>query len=169
VRLFVAVWPSEQLEAALVRLDRPARRGVRWTAPSQWHVTLRFLGSVDDVDSVTAALSQLGDAGTLTAVTAVAGPAVERLGRAILCLPVGGLEGLFGAVVAATRSIGEPPPDRPFRGHLTLARAKEGVDLRLLAGTPVAGTWPVSELTLVASTLDPAGARYEILARLPVP
>ena len=46
--------------------------GLRWTGPDQWHVTLRFLGSIDPGE-VAAALDRLG-----SAVTGVAGP--EHLG-----------------------------------------------------------------------------------------
>ena len=37
-------------------MPRPDDPAVRWSTPDQWHVTLRFLGSVDDVASVRDAL-----------------------------------------------------------------------------------------------------------------
>src|SRR5947209_3556899 len=48
-RLFVAVWPPASLISQLRSLDRPARPGLRWTTEDQWHVTLRFLGGVDEI------------------------------------------------------------------------------------------------------------------------
>jgi 2'-5' RNA ligase len=87
-----------------------------------------------------------------------------RLGATVLCLPVGGLDALAGAVVAATADLGQPPEDRPFRGHLTVARARRG-GLRGLPRLALAARWPVTELTLVASTLGREGARYEVLER----
>jgi len=54
-----------------------------------------------------------------------------------------------------------PPPRRPYRGHLTLARAGNGALPRLDA--PVAAEWPVDRVTLVESQLHPAGARYTTL------
>ena len=98
-------------------------------------------------------------------VTAEAGPEVTRLSRGVLCLPVGGLETLAAAVRDLSVSIGQPPDDRPFHGHLTLARAKSGADLRSLAGGRIAGAWPVEEVTLVSSDTRPDGARYRVLAR----
>jgi 2'-5' RNA ligase len=80
-------------------------------------------------------------------------------------LPVGGLDDLAATVVGLTSSIGEPPPSRPFTGHLTLARGKPGVSVQSLAGVALSATWPVSEVTLVSSELHPHGARYEIVAR----
>jgi RNA 2',3'-cyclic 3'-phosphodiesterase len=162
LRLFVAVWPPEDVLERLSDLPRAERPGLRWTTKDQWHVTLRFLGSVTEVDRVKAALTRLeSQAGAMAA----AGPVVQRLGRGILCLPVGGLEAIAQAVMAVTGDIGEPAEDRPFKGHLTLARAKPGVDIRPFAGAPFSAAWPVTEITLVASDTRPDGARYEIVAR----
>ena len=56
VRLFVAVWPPESVVEMLLGLDRPEGPDLRWTTEPQWHVTLRFLGDVDDPGPVTEAL-----------------------------------------------------------------------------------------------------------------
>lgn len=126
------------------------------------HVTLQFLGEVDDPGAVVAGL----DAATLPGATARAGPAVARLGRQVLCVPVAGLDDLAAAVVAAT---GHPPEDRPFRGHVTLARARgRGATVpTVAAGQPVELVWPVREVALVRSHLDADGARYEFLTTFP--
>jgi 2'-5' RNA ligase len=70
--------------------------------------------------------------------------------------------------VKATAPFGEPPEDRPFRGHLTLARVGRGagrVDLRPLCGTAIGAAWPVAGFELYSSELHPRGARYTALAR----
>ena len=46
-RLFVAVWPPDEVVAELMALGRKDRRGVRFVHPERWHVTLRFLGECD--------------------------------------------------------------------------------------------------------------------------
>jgi 2'-5' RNA ligase len=161
LRLFVAVWPPATVAARLAELPRPSRPGLRWTVAAQWHVTLRFLGSVTDVDEAAQALAGADLPGPLAAVT---GPLVSLLGRGVLCLPVSGLDRLAAAVSTATRGIGEAVTDRPFRGHLTLARAKPGIDLRPLAGNSLVATWPVRQVTLVASETRPDGARYQVVA-----
>jgi RNA 2',3'-cyclic 3'-phosphodiesterase len=43
LRLFVALDPPEAVRAALRELPRPLR-GVAWTPPHQYHLTLRFIG-----------------------------------------------------------------------------------------------------------------------------
>ncbi|MBA3654935.1 MAG: RNA 2',3'-cyclic phosphodiesterase [Actinobacteria bacterium] len=165
MRLFVAAWPPDEVMRSLAALDRPEIPGLRWTTPDQWHVTLRFFGDCG-VEKATAALSTVDAAPT----TAVLGPATGRLGPELLQVPVAGLDDVAGNVVAATRHVGLAPPDRPFRGHLTVARARprRGVDLRSFCGVALAGEWAVEEITLVASRLHPQGARYEVVHRHPL-
>lgn len=170
MRLFVAVTPPDDVLAMLEGVPRPGVVGVRWTTRPQWHVTLRFLGRVDDgsVGAVVDALSAV----TVTApVVARLGPAVDRFGHRVVQVPVEGLDALATAVVDATASFGERPEDRAFRGHVTLARVGRGagrVDLRPLCGCPVSASWPVTSFELYASELHPHGARYRVVESLPV-
>lgn len=177
-----------QLEA----LPRPADDWIRWSTPQQWHVTLRFLGRVAAAE-IPALIDELGSAvGEATAqpmagavvepaegrsgaagsgspgpgdCVAVAGPAVERLGTQVLCVPVAGLEPLAASVVAATAAFGEPPERRAFRGHLTVARARGRHRFGALhEGAPLAASWQVREIELIRSHTEAGGARYERLA-----
>lgn len=169
-RLFVAVRPPSDVLDQVASLSRPDIGGLRWTGPEQWHVTLRFLGPVADVEPVVAALVRMAGAGNLVPATAVLGPEIGRFGQRVLHVPVRGLDALAGAVGEGTASLGRPPDDRPFSGHLTLARvAKDAtVDLRPLAGGPVDGVWDVGTVGLVESHLSLAGARYEVLEEFPL-
>ena len=100
-RLFVAVWPPQDLVAALEDLERPEAPGLRWTTREQWHVTLRFLGSVgeDRVAGLKERLGQVPVSGEFERpVVAIAGPRPEALGSGVWMLPVGGLERLAAAV-----------------------------------------------------------------------
>jgi 2'-5' RNA ligase len=159
MRLFVAALLPPDVVVALDALDRPARDGVRWTTREQWHVTLRFLGDVADPSPVEVALRDA----VLPPARALLGPTVTALSNAILCAPVAGLDGLAAAVVEATRDLGAPPDARPFRGHVTLARAARG-GARRLVGSAIASSWDVDQVALVRSHLGRAGARYEVLA-----
>ncbi len=95
---------------------------------------------------------------------AEAGPATRLLGNRIVMVPVAGLDRLAATVVDATDEVGEPPGDRAFTGHLTLARSKGPVPPGT-AGTPVAGSFEVGEVCLVRSRTLPEGAVYETLER----
>jgi RNA 2',3'-cyclic 3'-phosphodiesterase len=166
-RLFVAVWPPEPVLDVVAGLARPEVPGLRWTGRDQWHVTLRFMGPVDEVAPVVDALAGVRDG---LPVEAVVGPAVGRFGHRVLHVPVGGLDGLAAWVVEATAGLGRPPDDREFAGHLTLARVSKGarVDLARLAGEPVSGRWAVEDVCLVESRPGPGGSRYEVLERFPL-
>ena len=163
-RLFVAVWPPDDVLDLIAALPRPDVEGLRWTTRDQWHVTLRFFGSVE-LEDASRALPQA----EAFAATAALGPETGRFGKGILHVPVEGLAEVAKAVVQATEQVGKPPEPRPFSGHLTLARARDrrrGVDLRPLVGTPIAAEWAVTEVCLVESHLSSKGARYEVVETL---
>ncbi|MCY3952876.1 MAG: hypothetical protein OXG69_10070 [bacterium] len=147
-RLFVAVWPPREALDALDGLPRPDLPGVRWTVPERLHVTMRFLGDCDEGEAV-AALSGL----RLPRAEVVLGPAVERLGRAVLVVPARGLDELATEIISATRHVGQSPPDRPFTGHLTVARYKGGPPDGY--APPVHAAFTATEIALVRS--DPPG------------
>jgi 2'-5' RNA ligase len=79
---------------------------------------------------------------------------------------------LEASVRAATADFGEPPEDREFHPHLTLARVKEArrQDRNALAelmrkGPPFeVPDWRVSELELIRSEPNPSGSVYTTLA-----
>lgn len=164
-RLFVAVWPPEHVIAALEKLDRPQRSGLRWTTREQWHVTLHFLGSLEDEeeDEVRGRLSGT-DWGALGPREVTAGPAPVCIGRTVWGVHVSGLDDLAAAAEAATAAV-TPNVGQGgvYQGHLTLARAKTPRALRGLPAQPFHESWRVRAITLVHSTLDPAGARYEVV------
>lgn len=159
--MFVAVWPPPEVLDAIEALPRGGGRDLRWTTRPQWHVTLRFLGECDE-DAAGAAFEQI-DAATATAVM---GPATARFGDRVVQVPVAGVDAIAAATLAATAGL-VAPDDRRFRGHLTLARVRgrARVDLKPFAGVPLQAAWPVDEVTLVRSRLDPDGARYDVVAR----
>lgn len=171
MRLFLAVWPPPDVVATLAALPRPERPGLRWTAPEQWHVTLRFFGDADP-DQASSASALAVPPLPAGPVVARLGPAVGRFGNRVLQVPVAGLEVLAAAVIEATAAVGRPPDGRPFSGHVTLARQRGRRSLSSLTGAAVAGRWRVEELKLVASV--PSGRagvanRYEVVASYPLP
>jgi RNA 2',3'-cyclic 3'-phosphodiesterase len=160
-RLFVAVWPPEDVVADLTALHRKDQRGVRFVRPENWHVTLRFVGESDPA-AVEAAL----DGAMLPAARARIGPGVDVLDQRALVLPVHGLDDLARAVVERTRHLGQPPRKR-FVGHVTLARLKPRTQMPRAIGALFTAEFDVEEIALVQSRLHPDGARYEILRTWP--
>ena len=131
-RLFVAVWPPDEVVRELAAMPRPEVDGLRWTKPERLHITLRFLGQCDEAEA-TEALRRV----SFTPVTVKLGPALERLGRGVVMLPVSGVDRLAAAVTGATGQIGQPPPNRRFTGHMTMARFRRD---------PPSGQWPPAGL-----------------------
>ena len=158
-RLFVGVWPPPEVLDVVAALPRADQEGVRWLGRASWHVTLRFLGTAVVDDAVEALLGVRHPP-----VTAAVGPAVARLGRSVVCLPVVGLDDLAAAVTEATAGVGRPPEDRPFRGHLTLARSR-GRARPELVGHPCSARFAVDHVALVRSTTGHEGATYDTLER----
>jgi 2'-5' RNA ligase len=147
--------------ASLRRLSRPETEGVRWSTEDQWHITLRFLGRVDDPQPV---IDVLGAIDRPPAAVEV-GPATARLGSGALIVPVSGLEELAADVHAVTAPAVPITEHRPFRGHLTVARARTNRKVpKSLEGTPFEASWTATSFTLVRSQTEPTGAVYEDIA-----
>ncbi len=165
MRLFVAVWPPDELVAQLLSLPRTEVAGLRWSTREQWHVTLVFLGEVREVAEAVAAFRSIR---LPPRPVATAGPRTAVLGRRVLQLPVAGLEPVAKATRAAMKRVGAERPRKEFSGHLTLARARATVPASVaekVATTPIVSRWEVDEVTLVASTLRRQGSLYEVIDR----
>lgn len=162
MRLFVAVRPPAPAIAELEMLVTPLRRAhpeLTWTLPAQWHLTLAFLADVPD-ERLPELERRLGRAAQRHAPPRVAFTGAGRFGDRVLFAKIAGeteaLRRLAEAVQAAARRTGLDGEDRPYRAHLTLARARSGGDVRpLLADVSAfSGTeWPVAEIELVRSRL----------------
>ena len=167
VRLFVAVSLPDPITELLAILPRPDHQRLRWTTPAQWHITLRFLGEVDEpdgvVDALGAGLSGVG------AVDAVLGPATDWFqGRRVLYVPVGGLDDLAVRVRALTARWGRGGEPR-YAGHVTLARVGgQGRGPVGLRGTPVGGHFAVDQIAVMASLLGAGPAVYDVLGTVPL-
>ncbi len=170
MRLFVALSPPEkaleELEAVVAPL-RAAGPDLRWTSPKSWHVTLAFLGEVDDavLDRLTVRIGRAAGrhAGlVLSAGGAGAFPTAPRA-RVLWSRLLGDQEALraiAASVGAGARRAGAPPPDeqRRFRPHITLARSREPADVRPLIAelNGFTGTaWTADRVHLIRSHLGP--------------
>ena len=179
-RAFVAVVPPEDVLDAIETRVVPARAphdGLRWNRREQWHLTLRFLGPVPDVDALVGALRN-------ALATAPAGGALQLGGAgafpnarraSVLWFGVRSGGDALGAVAAAVESasvaIGFAPEPRPFAAHLTVARVPRSRDvtavLAALGDDPVGEPWVVDDVVLIASDTRSTGAVYSEIARVP--
>ncbi|WP_042396316.1 RNA 2',3'-cyclic phosphodiesterase [Streptacidiphilus carbonis] len=184
MRLFAAVLPPEtaisELADAVAPLHAlPQAGGLRWTGEQTWHLTLAFLGQVDaeDLDPLRTRLGAVAAAVDRTPRLRLAGSG--SFGERALWVGLAGdtlpLRRLADEVVKAARDTGIDVDERPFRGHLTLARSAgrngppraAGRGLSGLAG-PLAdfsgAEWPADSLRLMRSHLGAGPAHYETVA-----
>ncbi|KQX59357.1 MULTISPECIES: RNA 2',3'-cyclic phosphodiesterase [unclassified Streptomyces] len=174
MRLFAAVLPPPErlteLGRVVDRLHRlPGADGLRWTSRPGWHLTLAFMGEVEE--------EVLPELGVRLARAAHRTPPFPlrlhgggHFGRRALWTGVAGdldeLRLLAERADAAARRSGVPMEEhRRYQAHLTLGRARgEGVDLHPfldeLAGFEGA-RWEAGELALVRSDLPVSGVRGE--------
>lgn len=163
-RLFVCLWPPEEVVSELEGLHRKDQVGARFVAPANWHVTLRFLGDADP-NEVADALA----AATFEATRVEMGPAVDVGNGRVLFVPVAGADALAAEVVRVTKHLGDEPVRSRFLGHITIARLAKRANMPRALGELVSSSWVPDRVSLVESTLRPDGARYETLQTWPVP
>jgi 2'-5' RNA ligase len=176
MRLFMAVELDDDARLAVAAEQARVRRrvddaGARWVRPELMHLTLVFIGQVDDtrVPAFHAAMStpvqlppfriQLGGVGVFP----------ERGGPRVLWLGVrdGAAQAVALQRLVAERlePLGVRRETRPFHPHVTLARWKEQAsrsirDRVVHPEAPAVATVNVGRITLLASTLSARGPSY---------
>lgn len=178
MRLFIALNFPPAVRDALWDATTPLRQQglpVNWVRGEGIHVTLKFLGEVEDERAVelTAAL-QRAATGARTLTLAVGGFGVFpdfRRPRVVWAgiEPEPGLEILQHRVEQEFAPLGFPTEARAFRPHVTLGRARREARPRDFAGLEAtlarlefAQTVVVSALDLMQSTLRSGGAVYNV-------
>ena len=187
LRLFVAVAVPAQVKQRILEtqaeLKDIVRAGVRWTTPDQFHLTLRFLGSVESAQ-VEALSSALGAAcagfkplrlraGRIGFFPRLRSPRVVWVG---VTDEDNALPRLQQAVQAASNEFTSETPETRFTGHVTLGRVKEITRLQAEPLVKAAermkqlvfGTWEAREVELVRSQLSPHGSRYSVVSLAPL-
>lgn len=177
-RLFVAAPIDEAVRSNLARVGTAAdAKGVRWVEPENLHLTLAFLGEVDQrslplvEDAVYAATE--GESSPLRLSAQGLGGFPDERSARVLWAGVDGevprLLALRKRLVAELRSAGFEVDSRRFRPHITLARFRSAQPLpSRLARLQEFGEWQVDELQVIESHLRPSGARYVVRADVPL-
>jgi RNA 2',3'-cyclic 3'-phosphodiesterase len=182
MRLFIAIGLPESWKEILAEPQKHIGwlgRGVRWVEPRGMHLTLVFLGEVEDsqlpaIENCleTACRECAPFSMRLKGTGTFPNPKRPRVYWAGIDAPRTLLD-LQARIEACTVALGFEKEEREFRPHLTLARIKEPIgkdrmtDALLkfkLESEPLA----VSEVLLMQSHLSSDGATYEALRRFPL-
>jgi 2'-5' RNA ligase len=174
IRTFIAVELPDrfipEIEKIESVLDTP---GIKLVEPEQVHITLKFLGDINetDVDSIASALSNINCKpfeARIKGVGVFPKPAYIK----VIWL---GAEGNFEALHNEVERVLLPfkfEKDHQFSPHATLARVKQLREKTLLLeklkklGDIELGTMNVESISLKKSTLRPQGPIYETLKEI---
>lgn len=168
-RLFFALWPDAATRAGIQRQaeETVAQTGGRPVHPENFHLTLRFLGSVplQRLDCIRQAAAVVRAAALELSLDQLGywpKPAVLWLGAR---RPGAELLRLVANLNTELAGCGFAPEIRPFKPHVTLAR---DVDQPGQLNGVAALTWRARDFVLVESVTTPAGARYQLLETWPL-
>ncbi len=187
IRTFIAIELEEVQHRALrdvqTRLIRErAARDVRWVAPDNIHLTLKFLGDVEsgslpDLQHAVADACAGTATFTLTLTGAGAFPNTRRPN--VIWVGVGGAveraAELAQKIDEACAAVGFAREERPFSPHLTLGRVKRDArpsdrqfigEMIVNAQIGNLGELPVERVSVMKSELHPGGSVYTRLAEI---
>ncbi len=167
IRLFVALDLPDAVRERLLALGGGVP-GARWSTSEQLHLTLRFIGEVDenvahDIDDALNAIRAPSFSLELSGVGEFGGRNPRALWAGVKNNDA--LLHLQRKVETALQRIGLPPEQRKYSPHITLARLKaaprEKVMQFLTHGSLFsAGPFPVAQFVLFSSHPTPSGAIY---------
>ena len=165
LRLFVGIDlpPELKLRLSLLCAGVP---GAKWVDPGNYHLTLRFIGEVDEglAEDIDDALQQIrAPRFDVTLAT------VGHFGLRMLWVGIErnqALQHLHEKIESALGRLGFPPEERRYSPHVTLARLKGATEGRLQSYLSEhalfrAPSFPVIQFSLIASYLTKSGAIYE--------
>ncbi|MGH9747738.1 MAG: RNA 2',3'-cyclic phosphodiesterase [Candidatus Acidiferrales bacterium] len=182
MRLFVALDLPDGVRRALAELIatlQPQSRAARWVQPQNLHITLKFIGHVENdwLAPIQDALSKVHSAQPIELrLHGMGFFPDERRPRAVWCgiAASPNLAPLAAEIDRALTPLGVEAETRPFIPHLTLARFKtdEGAAALVAAANEMKsydfGEALETNFHLYESLLKPTGAQYNRLASFPI-
>jgi 2'-5' RNA ligase len=184
MRLFIALEISEPVRREVARRLAGLRDrlpNARWVDPANLHLTLAFLGEVAE-DRVPALTERLREAFApfprLPMRISGAGTFPPNQPARVAWLGLDAPDDLQALQAAATQAaveaVGHEPEEREYRAHITLARCpspwRRDASDRFIAAFPgeIGPPFVVGHGVLMQSKLSPKGARYQVVAELPL-
>ncbi len=183
IRAFIAVTLDskviEKIAAATAQL-RPQIIGVRWVTPQNFHLTLKFLGGIDEamVEPIKGRLREqlsLFPRFSINAKGLGVFPSPKRPRVLWVGLTGDRLIALASRVESALQQVGFTPETREFTPHLTIGRWRQA-DIASKSLNRELENWKtydfgisrVESVSLFQSVLKSEGASYNRLATIPL-
>jgi RNA 2',3'-cyclic 3'-phosphodiesterase len=151
--------------------------GARWIDPENYHITLRFIGDVDE-GLANDVFSVLGEGKRRDAVNVTLDSLASFGGdrpRAVFAraAPVNGLAELQAEQERLIRRVGLPPEKRKFLPHVTLARLRDASPIDVAGYIAMRGQFPKLSFTarrfvLFSSRDAVGGGPYVVEAAYPL-
>ena len=176
IRTFIAIEIPGNIISKIRELQTGIKKygfKVRWVRSENIHLTLKFLGDVEaaKIGEMIEAISKTAKGHTPISLKAKGigvFPGIKR--PRVLWV---GLTGQLEALVRLHKTLDEnlkvlgfPGEKRPFKGHLTMGRIKDKIDVKKLGDALMAfrrfesETFTAGNLNLYKSELKPSGAVY---------
>lgn len=179
IRTFIAIPIPEGVSAWLRQIQDQLRLpglNVRWLAARNVHLTLKFLGDIDP--------ARVSEIAAQVDVAAATIPSFRLQAKGVGVFPnfskarvlwvgltgdVERLRTLQANLETGLEAVGFAREGRGFRAHLTIGRARQHLNARMMLETleslkaAASDAFPVDRLSLYQSTLKPAGAQYTLL------
>lgn len=177
IRMFISVPlkdPSilKELLADVDRIDN-----VKASPMSQMHITMRFVGDIDDgkTKKVTRCVQEaVSGMEPFTVIIRGAGcfprprdPHVIWIGAE----PADVLKRISDSIAANLKAANISFDDKPFKSHITVGRCKGPADVGDFLdryGDKVFGSFLCDEVLVMKSELGPKGAKHTVLERVPI-
>ena len=180
LRSFIAVEVPTEIQSAIAHSTASLKNSlpkplVRWVAPQNVHLTLKFLGDVSPTKLEQLAMTLKGEAALLGMFSlSVGGLGAFPTARRARVIWIGleappALEALRRGVEAVAAQQGYDPEKRPFSPHLTIGRVGQNASaadvVRICNGIEAAkigalGTFRVGAVHIFKSDLQPGGSVY---------
>lgn len=182
-RSFIAIDTAPEVKAAIIEVEEKLRATdaeVRWESIEKFHITLKFLGNVDEakLHSIENQLEEALDPF----------PAFTMTYQNVGCFPNQhhprvvwiGAENEDGTLIriqetieGVSESFGFQREERQFHPHITIGRVKGARNLKALVSELGNTTFAphsslIKEILMMKSDLKPTGSVYTVLCRFPL-
>ena len=185
MRTFIAIELPEDIRNILSDIQnelKQTRADVKWINPKNVHLTLKFLGEIEQdlvkkINPIIDEIAKRSPCSNLYLSNLSAFPKIQY--PRVIWVGVTNDQGVIEIAKDLEKQlikIGIPAESRPFTTHITLGRVRSGLNRKVLVeklellNKSLLSRQPefkVYDLTLFKSTLTPQGPIYEVIFRCP--